>query len=497
MNKVYLSKTKYCRAIQCLKMLWMDKYKPEEAEQTTPDNIFETGTRVGELAKGIFGEYVDIEYNEDKKQMIIQTEEELKNKPNIITEASFSYDNNFCSVDILKNDKDGVEIYEVKSSNHLKDMHLDDASYQNYVLTNLGYNVKKVCLVHLNKNYIKNGELELNKLFEIEDITGIARDKYEEIKNNIEKLNEYMNIYPENTEPADQIGIQCLEPYICSYWSYCTRHLPENNVFKIKGMNKKQKFKYYNQGKYSFEDLEEEKINPKYTEQIEFELNDLEDKIEVDKIKDFMNTLSVPIYFLDFETINPAIPLYDGTHPYMQIPFQYSLHYIEEEKGELKHNEFLGNPENDERREIAKRLVKEIPMDVCVVAYNMGFEKKVLSELAEAFPDLSEHLLNIRENMVDLMKPFQYRHYYTKSMKGFYTIKYVLPALFSDNPELDYHNLEDVHNGGEAPEIYLSLPSKSKEEQEKLRKALLEYCKLDTYGLVQIWQKLKEVIGEK
>ena len=497
MNQLYLSKTKYCRAIQCPKMLWMDSFKPEEAEQTTPDEIFETGTEVGELAKGIFGKYTDIEYNSDKKQMIIQTEEALKNKPNIITEASFSYEHNFCSVDILKNDEDGVEIYEVKSSNHLKDVYIDDASYQYYVLTNLGFNVKKVCIVHLNKEYVRNGELELDKLFQIEDITEIALDKFEEIKNNIEELNKYIDKYQSNKEPEDKIGKQCFKPYVCQYWSYCTRHLPEKNLFKVKGLSQKKKFEFYNQGKYSFEDIQNEAMNPKYKEQIDFEINDLKDKIEVEKIRYFMNTLSVPIYFLDFETINPAIPIYDGTHPYMQIPFQYSLHYIEDEKGVVKHKEYLAEPEIDARREIAEKLVQEIPMNVCVVAYNMGFEKKVLKDLAEAFPDLSEHLLNIRENMKDLMIPFQKRNYYTKAMEGFYTIKYVLPALFPDDPELDYHNLEDVHNGGEAPEVYLKLSSKSKEEQEKLRKALLEYCKLDTYGLVKIWKRLREVIGEE
>lgn len=497
MNELYLSKTKYCRAIQCPKMFWMDKFKPEEAEQTTPDAIFETGTRVGELAKGIFGEYIDIEYNKDKSQMIIQTEEALKNKPNIITEASFSYDNNFCSVDILKNDEDGVEIYEVKCSNHMKDTHKDDASYQCYVLTNLGFNVKKVCIVHLNREYIRHGELEISKLFKFEDITDIAHEKYEEIKNNIEELNQYMKTYAQDKEPDQQIGMQCFNPYPCQYWNYCTRHLPENNIFKVRDMRKKQMLEFYYQGKYSFEDIQDEEIKPKFKEQIDFEINDLEDKIDVEKIREFMNTLSVPIYFLDFETIMPAIPEYDGIHPYMQIPFQYSLHYIEKENGEVKHKEYLAKPGIDPRREVAERLVQDIPINVCVVAYNMGFEKRVIKELAEAFPDLSEHLLNIRENMKDLMLPFEYRYYYTKSMEGFYTIKYVLPALFPDNPELDYHNLEDVHNGGEAPEIFLSLPSKSKEEQEKLRKALLEYCKLDTYGLVKIWERLREVIGEK
>ena len=129
--------------MQCKKILWLKKYKPEYAVQTTNDSVFENGSNVGELAKGLFGKYENIEFNEDLNIMIEKTQEVLKNKPNIIAEASFNYNNNFCSVDILKNDIDGVEIYEVKSSTEVHNVYLDDASYQYYVLSHLGLNVKK------------------------------------------------------------------------------------------------------------------------------------------------------------------------------------------------------------------------------------------------------------------------------------------------------------------------------------------------------------------
>lgn len=152
----------------------MDKDKSEEKVEIDKDAVFKNGTMVGEIAKGLFGEHIDIEFNKDLSKMISATEEALKLAPNIITEASFNYDNNFCSVDILKNDNDGVEIYEVKSSTEVHDIYLDDASYQYYVLSNLGYNVKKVSIVYINNRYIRYGKLELDKLFNIEDITEIA-----------------------------------------------------------------------------------------------------------------------------------------------------------------------------------------------------------------------------------------------------------------------------------------------------------------------------------
>ena len=153
MSKVYLSKSRYCNWVQCEKILWLNKYKPDVVMAEDKETIFANGKKVGELAKGLFGDYEDIPFNKNLRVMIEKTEDLLKDKPNIITEASFSYNNNFCSVDILKNDLDGVEIYEVKSSTHIEDksIYLHDVAYQYFVLSNLGLNVKKACIFYLNK----------------------------------------------------------------------------------------------------------------------------------------------------------------------------------------------------------------------------------------------------------------------------------------------------------------------------------------------------------
>ena len=209
MKNVHLSKSRYCRAKQCKKMFWMDMYKPEEKKIIEKERVFKNGNLVGELAKGLFGEYIDIEFDLDLSKMIVSTEQAMEHKPNVIAEASFNYNNNFCSVDVLKNDLDGVEIYEVKSSTHLKDVFIEDASYQYYVLTNLGYKVKKVCVVHLNKEYRRHGELEVNKLFKIEDITEFAHEKIEEISENVKSINEYMKKYGKEDEPVQDIGMCC------------------------------------------------------------------------------------------------------------------------------------------------------------------------------------------------------------------------------------------------------------------------------------------------
>ena len=192
-----------------------------------------------------------------------------------------------------------------------------------------------------------------------------------------------------------------------------------------------------------------------------------------------------------------VIPQYDGIRPYMQIPFQYSLHYIENENGELKHTEFLAEVGEDPRRKLAERLVQDIPTDACVLAYNMAFEKSVLKHLAEEFPDLSRHLMDIHDNMCDLMVPFQKQYYYSKAMQGSYSIKYVLPALWPGDPELDYHNLEGVHNGAEASASYADMVNHTPEEIAEMRENLLKYCGLDTYAMVKVLNRLKKIADMK
>lgn len=209
-----------------------------------------------------------------------------------------------------------------------------------------------------------------------------------------------------------------------------------------------------------------------------------------------MTTLYYPIYHLDFETFQQAVPEYIGCHPYEQIPFQYSLH-IEYEDGRLEHSEFLAKEGEDPRRSLAEQLVKDIPMGVCSTAYNMAFEKSVLKHLAEEFPDLSGQLMDIHDNMCDLMVPFQKQYYYSKAMQGSYSIKYVLPALWPGDPELDYHNLEGVHNGAEASVSYADMVNHTPEEIAEMRENLLKYCDLDTYAMVKVLNRLKEIADMK
>lgn len=483
-----ISKSLYCNYIQCKKQIWLNKYKPEEYIETKNESVMENGNEVGDLARRYFGNYSLVKFNEVLIKMIMETKEYLKQNKSVICEASFKFDNLFASIDILKIDDDGVNIYEVKSSTEVKDIYKDDASFQAYILKKLGYKVKSVNIMHLNSFYEFKDELDLKGLFSIEDITSLSIKKESEIEENVKEINEILD---SEKEPDIDLDIHCFKPYDCPFFKYCSKHIKDNNVFEIRGMTINKKIDLYKKGLINFEDLINEKLNDKYIEQIDYRLHDKEPKINKNKIKLFLSTLKEPLYFLDFETYQDAIPKYNGQRVYGQVPFQYSLHYYE--NNELKHKEFLSEPDIDPRRSLAEQLVKDIPIDVDVLAYNMSFEKGVIKSLSNIYPDLSESLMKIHDNIKDLMIPFYNRDYYVKEMDGSYSIKYVLPALFPNDKELDYHNLDMVHNGGEAMDTFKKLGTLSKKEQEIVRNNLLKYCKLDTYAMVKIYQKLKEI----
>ena len=501
---VYLSKSKYCGLWQCPKLAWLRQYRPELAviDETLQDR-FDAGNEVGDLAMGLFGDYVEVTtYNGEKldlKAMIAKTSAEMeKGTPNIC-EASFSYNGLYCAVDILRKTEDGWAIYEVKSSTkHKKDdgtyeddkeVYIADVAYQKYVLEHCGVNVTGTYLVCLNGDYVFDGTLDIKQLFFISDVADPVSNEIQNIEPNLEIAE---RVLTSDEEPDIDLDVHCRKPYVCAFWKYCSQHIPDESVFDLYRLWMSKKIEYYKNGWITYRDLIDNSpiTNEKQLRQMEFGLEDKGTYINRAEIAAFLQKLSYPLYFLDFETMQPVIPQYIGTRPYAQIPFQYSLHYIEEEGVELKHKEFLAESGTDPRRALAEQLCADIPMNVCVTAYNKAFECTRIRELAETYPDLSEHLLNIRDNIVDLLDPFQSGWYYNRAMKGSFSIKSVLPAIFPDDPSLNYHNLEGVHNGGEAMTIFPKIKDMSPEEQQKARRNLLKYCELDTYAMVKVWEEL-------
>ena len=500
-----LSKSKYTKFRQCEKALWLRIYHPELATED-PQTIarFQAGNQVGDLAMLLFGDFTEVTtYNAggslNLKAMLDKTQQCLKDGTENICEASFSYEGCYCAVDILKKTPGGYAIYEVKSSSASEDnetkhadkieVYAQDIAYQKWVLTKEGVNVTGTYLVRLNSDYVRGDELDIQQLF-------IITDMEEQVANEYPKIEHYINsarhMLQSEKEPKTDLSIHCHKPYHCEFWEYCTKHIPHPSVFDLYKKRFDGKLKLYHENKVTLEDIRNENLTDFQQTQVECTL---ENKVFINReaISEFMQQLSYPLYFLDFETMQVVVPQYPGTRPYQQITFQYSLHYIEQEGGDLKHKEFLGVSGEDPRRALAEQLCNDIPMNVCVTAYNKSFECTRIKELAEAFPDLAPHLLNIRDHIIDLWDPFKAGHYYVPAMGGSTSIKYVLPALWPNEPSLDYHNLDErCQNGGEAMSLFPRIKDMPLSEQESARKALLDYCCLDTYAMVKVWERLKE-----
>ncbi|MDD5372344.1 MAG: DUF2779 domain-containing protein [Sulfurimonas sp.] len=492
-----LSKSLYTRGIQCPKSLWLKKYKsdvltpPDESAQA----VFETGNIVGDLACGLFSHAKEVVFTKNYDEMISTTTEYINDSIKNICEATFNYNGILVMVDILHVEPDGVEIYEVKSSTSVKDIYLHDVSIQYYVLEKLGFHIKSANVIHIDKTYIRGDELELDGLFSIVDVTEDVVAMQKNIPRILEEFENYLN--DKENEPNIEIGKHCHNPYECDAKNYCwkvQRDIPDFSIFNIFNLGSKKQIELYEQGIVDIKDVPDSFSMTTNQKQAVENYKSTEIHVNEEAIKEFVDTLIYPIYHLDFETFQQAVPEFKGISPFMQIPFQYSLH-IEHADGYLEHKEFLAEDGNDPRELLAQKLCEDIPRDVTVLAYNMSFEKGVITKLASSFENLSEHLLHVNENIKDLMTPFQQKHYVTPSMQGNYSIKYILPALV---PEMEqaYKELEGVQNGGQAMNAFANMSKLDDEEKQKMRNALLAYCKLDTLAMVRVLKKLKEVIHD-
>ncbi|RLA84145.1 MAG: DUF2779 domain-containing protein [Epsilonproteobacteria bacterium] len=455
---------------------------------------FETGNIVGDLACKLFPNGKEVIYNpDDFGGMVKTTKKWMDEGLEHIYEATFLYEGILVLIDVLKVTLNGVEIYEVKSSSSVKDIYLHDVSIQLYVLRQLGYTVLNSNVIHIDGDYVRGDELDLDELFKIVDVSDEVNALQADIPNRLEEFESYLA--DRENEPSIDIGSHCNKPYECDAKEYCwkvQRNIPDYSLFNIFNLGSKKQIELYEQGIVNIEDIPSSYPMTAIQKQKVQNWKDKTTFIDKENIKDFLDTLSYPIYHLDFETFQQAIPEWRGISPYQQIPFQYSLH-IEYSDGTIEHKEFLGEDGVDPRYELAKRLVKDIPTNVTVLTYNMSFEKGVNSKLADSFPEFKNHLLSINENIKDLMFPFQKKYYVTPEMQGSYSIKYVLPSLV---PEMEkaYKNLNSIQNGGDAMNAFPKLLTMSPEEKEETRTALLEYCKLDTLAMVEVLKKLKYVI---
>jgi hypothetical protein len=483
-----LSKSLFLRGLQCHKSLYLHKYHPELRDEMTEaqEALFQSGIEVGVYAQKLFPNGVEVPFEGvSLSDQVKLTAAEIKKGADRLYEATFSHDGVLVKVDILCKAERGWEIYEVKASSGVKEVHLEDVAIQYYVLAGSGIPVSKTCLVHINTDYVRHGEIEVAKLFAIQDLTDAVLERQSALKDEITSLKAMLR----GDMPLVDIGRHCENPYRCDFYGHCWQHIPEDSVFKLRGRGP-DRYELYRQGILYLKDIPQHLLSDQQQVQLEAFVNK-SNIISKGAIKEFLDSLWYPLCFLDFETtFGVAIPLFDGTRPYQQVPFQYSLHCLERENAEVKHYEYLAPPGMDPRRELTEKLLSEIPEGACVLAFNSGFESAILTDLKGWLPKHADSIEHVINNLRDLMIPFRNKDVYFWEMEGSYSLKHVLPAIV---PELSYKGMH-ISDGEMAARAYLQIRDlDDPPEIERLRTALLEYCRLDTIGMVKILQKLKKL----
>ena len=353
---------------------------------------------------------------------------------------------------------------------------------------NAGYPVKNCKVLHLNNQYVRHGDLDISQLFTEEDVSDMVNAKKSEVEMYVKGMLSYQEM-PD--EPEIPLHSSCSD---CPFYGYCGKDLPEYSVFDL--LSSKNADLFYNQThSFSVEDVSEDwcSTEKQLIDRAAYLNKSLH--IEPEHIQEWLDTLEYPLYYLDYETVQCAIPMFDGAKPYSQIPFQFSLHIQDTPDSEPRHIEFLHQERSDPRRALAEALVKSCGEKGSIVVYNQAFEMTRNKELAELFPDLAADLLAINERVIDQLIPFRSRALYSYKQKSSASIKYVLPA-FSD---LSYKGM-NIANGGEAMSKYLAFleGNQTEEESKQMFADLLKYCGQDTYAMVLLMKVLYQFAnGEK
>jgi len=489
-KKHILSKSTFLRGLQCHKSLYLNRYHRDLRDEISPEQeaIFATGREVGELARGLFpGGVRSKPPNSFQFQRAVEvTRELIDGGKNIIYEAAFQHEQVLALVDILVREGNEWRAYEVKSSASLKEVHLPDAGIQYYIMQGQGIELADITIVHINTDYVRHGELDLEQLFKLVSVRSEVMALQPDVPDLVAALK---HVLDGGEVPDIPIGPQCHDPYPCDFIGYCWAEVPEYSVFNVTRLSDEKAFELYRDGIVRPEDI------PGNFPLGEAAANQVRsDKSGRTRIADvaihaFLETLIYPLYFLDFETINPAIPPFDGTRPYRQIPFQYSLHRKATPSADLEHSGFLAEAGIDPRLPLIVSMLSDLERPGAIVVYS-SFEAGRIKDLAQQFPEYSEPLLALLERLVDLMQPFRDRAYYAPEMHGSYSIKAVLPALV---PDLSYEGLV-ISDGGTAMRAFIDLAEENDPERiEAVRNDLWEYCKLDTLAMVRILERLESL----
>ena len=373
----------------------------------------------------------------------------------------------------------------MKGSTQVKDIYIHDVSFQRHCVQRAGLSIRKCHIVHINNQYVKHGEIDPDQLFTIEDVT----EQVNEIAGGIKvRAEEMWKTIASPICPEIGIGQHCSDPYPCPV-TWCLECLPEINIFSLSGGGKKC-FEMFNKGIFFIKDIPADiKLSKVQQIQKTCEINE-QSHIDKEAIQEFVDSLQYPLYYLDFETFNPAIPIYDGTRPYQKVPFQFSLHVVNSPGAEQEHHGFLSDGTGDPRPVFLAQLKSVLGNHGNIIVYNQSFEKGVLAVLGKDFPEYTDWVEETCDRVIDLYTPFRSFSYYNPMQQGSASIKKVLPALTGKG----YDDL-DISKGDDASLAYfdMAMGNFKDEEKTKVMNDLEEYCGLDTEGMIWIVDKLRDL----
>lgn len=485
-----LSKTLFAAGLQCLKRLYLECYSPRLADPVGQgrQGLFHTGSAVGVLARETFpgGRLVDVPSHADAANA---TQTFLRDASvTALFEGAFDFEGIRVRTDILqRRGRDAFDVIEVKSSTAVKPEHIPDVAIQLYVLEGSGIPISRASVLHIDNTYVyEGGEYDLERLFGLEDVTDRARSFQAETVP--VRLREMWDAMSRDLPPTEDIGPQCTKPNRCPFFGFCRINEPENPIEDLPRIGAKLSVALREAN------IRDIRAIPETFKGLSATQHRVRDSVVTGRLfvsptlGPALNNVEYPILFLDFETFNPALPVFPGTHPYQQVPFQWSLHALSE-SGNLSHSAFLHDGDGDPRLEFVESLVQALVSQGTIVVYS-SFEQTVMKQLAEQFPQHEAALLAICERLFDLLSVVR-QHFYHPGFHGSFSIKAVLPAVA---PDLGYHDLE-IQDGLAASGAYARMiePGLEHDERESIKSALLDYCQCDTLAMVRLFTALRSI----
>lgn len=484
---ITLSKSKILTGLQCVKALYLQIHQPELAVEVSSGQqaLFDQGKEVGLAAQKQFlgGVTIDAPYY-DSELAIQQTKEAIDSGANTIYEATFKSSDVVAKIDILhRNNPEGDwHIIEVKSSTGVKDVHYQDVAAQVFVANGSGLQIAKSYVMHLNNKCVWP---DASNLFVMTEVTDQVSEIVNIISEETSKLKAMVN---SSVAPEIDIGPYCNEPYECAFKSHCWKHIPSPSVFEIPRINEKA-WEYYSAGIIS---LDHDGIDEtgKRRKQIDAAVSGKR-WVDAKGIKKELSKWEWPLHYLDFETINFAIPKYAGTRPYQQVPFQFSCHVQASLNSEVTHHEYLHLEPTDPRKLFVENLLRAVNDSGNIVAYNKAFESGCILRLADEFPEHAVSLKKIAARLVDPLPLFQ-NYVYDREFRGSFSLKAVAPAILGKGASYDGMEVAD---GGAAQCTFIKIigMKPGDAEREQLASELRKYCKKDTKVMVELVAWLRDV----